>query len=301
MASTQPRASRNRNHNGNRGRRGPQARDRAAPEGVRLQKVLAEAGVAARRKCEQLIEEGRVRVNGEVKRELPLFVDPAGDRIEVDGEAIARPPTRAGTGKVRHRYLMLHKPKNVVSTTEDPEGRPTVLDLVHTAGDRLYPVGRLDADSTGFILLTDDGELTQGLTHPSREVPKKYVVSVRGKVSAEDVERLRKGLILAKRRGGGGRKASVEGVRKIKEETDRQRGDRTLLEVTLIEGQNREIRRVMARLGYKVRRLKRMAIGPVKMKGVGPGEYRPLTSGEVRALKRAAGLTGEDPAAASRP
>ena len=171
-----------------------------APPGVRLQKVLAEAGVAARRKCETLIEEGRVRVNGEAVRTLPVFVDPAHDRIEVDGEPIARPRKPRKRAWANHRYLMLHKPKHVVSTTDDPEDRPTVLDLVDTAGDRLYPVGRLDAESTGFILLTDDGELTQGLTHPSHEVPKKYVVSVRGKVTPEDVDKLRKGLILADRR-----------------------------------------------------------------------------------------------------
>lgn len=262
-----------------------------APPGVRLQKVLAEAGVAARRKCETLIEEGRVRVNGEAVRTLPVFVDPAHDRIEVDGEPIARPRKPRKRAWANHRYLMLHKPKHVVSTTDDPEDRPTVLDLVDTAGDRLYPVGRLDAESTGFILLTDDGELTQGLTHPSHEVPKKYVVSVRGKVTPEDVDKLRKGLILAdRRRPAAGKKVAAEHVRKIREETDRQRGDRTLLEITLIEGQNREIRRVMARLGYKVRRLKRIAIGPVRMKGVGPGAYRPLTGREIAALRRAAGL-----------
>ena len=258
---------------------------------VRLQKVLAEAGIAARRKCEALITDGRVKVNGEVVRDLPVFVDPLTDRVEVDGEPIARPRKPKKRAWATHRYLMVHKPGKVVSTTDDPEGRPTVLDLVQTAGDRLYPVGRLDADSTGFILLTDDGELTHRLTHPSYEVPKKYLVSVRGKVAPEDVEKLRKGLILADvRKSDKGRKASMESVRKIKEETDRQRGDRTLLEVTLIEGQNREVRRLMARLGYKVRRLKRLAIGPVRMKGVGPGEYRPLTSREIAALRKAAGL-----------
>ena len=263
---------------------------------VRLQKVMAAAGVAARRKCEELIVAGRVRVNGAVVTELPVFVDPAADKIDVDGEPIARPKRQTRWASAGHTYLMLHKPKRVVSTTDDPEGRATLLDLIDpglAARARLYPVGRLDAESTGLILLTDDGELTHRLTHPRFEVPKRYLVSVRGRVEGEDVEKLRKGLILAdRRRQGSGKKASMEGVRKVREETDRQRGDRTLLEVTLIEGQNREVRRLMARLGYKVRRLKRLAIGPLRMRGVGEGEYRPLTPKELGMLRKAVGLHG---------
>lgn len=282
-----------------------------AERGPRLQKVMAELGVASRRDCETLIEEGRVSVNGEVVNALPAWVDPGRDVIEVDGQRINRPNQRKGWsagGPVRHTYLMVHKPRNVISTNDDPEGRKRVIDLVDAElpGDpRLYPVGRLDADSTGLILLTDDGELANRLTHPRYEVTKGYEVSVRGRVSEDDLERLRKGLYLATRkapktstpagrgprtRDAAAKKAAVEQVRITGRQTDRERGDRTLLHITLREGQNREIRRLMARLGFKVRRLKRVAIGPLKLKGVAVGGWRMLTNTEVAMLKKAAGL-----------
>jgi pseudouridine synthase len=184
---------------------------------------------------------------------------------------------------------MLNKPRGVISTTDDPEGRPTVLDLVpkkHFRGGRVYPVGRLDAESTGLILLTNDGELANRLTHPRYQVAKQYVVSLRGHVTAEDLEKLRRGLYLARERRPA-RKATVAQVRILKHEQDRQRGDRTHLAVSLREGQNRELRRMLERLGHKVRRLERVALGPLRLKGLARRQCRSLTPAEVRGLLKA--------------
>ncbi|MEX0654556.1 MAG: pseudouridine synthase [Phycisphaeraceae bacterium] len=273
---------------------------RDADRGIRLQKAMAEAGVASRRDCEALVEAGRVRVNGQPVRALPAWVDPAHDRIDVDGQELPR-PRKAGRRTARHAYVMLHKPRHVISTTDDPEQRDTVLDLVKLPGRaRLFPVGRLDADSTGLILLTDDGELANRLTHPRYGVTKQYRVSVRGKLDQTDLARLRKGLVLApadaSKPGSAARakRASVEKVSILGYERDRTRGDRTTLGITLREGQNREIRRLLARLGYKVRRLKRLAIGPLQLKGLAAGQWRTLDAAEVQALYREAGLSTKD-------
>ncbi len=267
--------------------------------GARLQKVLAEAGVASRRDCEALIEAGRVRVNGQVVKTLPAWVDAAQDRLEVDGEPVAKSrAARSGKKTAGKHYVLLHKPRKVVSTVEDEPGkdRTTVADLVDMPGAaRLYPVGRLDADSTGLILMTDDGELTHRLTHPRFGITKRYLVSVKGKLDPRDLERLTKGLVLADRKAldkhgpaaNAGKRASFERVRIIAHETDRTRGDRTTLSVTLSEGQNREIRRLLARLGFKVRKLKRTALGPLQLKGLAPGQWRPLTPAEVKSLRKA--------------
>ncbi|QDU70806.1 pseudouridine synthase [Mucisphaera calidilacus] len=272
---------------------------RDSSHGVRLQKAMSRAGVASRRDCEALIEQGRVSVNGEVVRALPVWVDPQTDRIVVDGELLAKPrkgPKRAVVG-FGHTYVMLHKPRGVISTTDDPQGRRRVTDLIDPGlARRVYPVGRLDADSTGLILLTDDGELTNRLTHPSYGVSKRYIVSVRGRLEEEDLEKLRKGLYLADRKvkpgagGPAGKRASVDEVVIIRHEVDRTRGDRTLLGITLSEGQNREIRRLMARVGLKVRKLKRVGIGPLRLKGLSVGHWRPLTRMEIHKLYRDVGL-----------
>jgi pseudouridine synthase len=262
-----------------------------------LQKVMADVGVASRRDCEQLIADGRVRVNGEPVTRLPAWVDPMQDRIEVDGVAIARPGRRASEPK--KTYVMVHKPRSVISTNDDPEGRVRVIDLVRLPGEpRLYPVGRLDADSTGLILLTNDGELANRLTHPRYGVSKEYRVSVAGRLTEEDVKKLRDGLYLAHRSGPEDKtpkvkKAAMERVRMLGYDVDRARGDRTLLSVTLQEGQNREIRRLLARLGLKVRKLKRVAIGPLRLSKLAVGEWRLLTSVELKMLQKAAGLGGK--------
>ena len=305
--------------------------------GVRLQKAMAEAGFASRRACEELIEAGRVTVNGERVAQLPAWVDPSQDQIEVDGQALPRPRKVSPAPGKRQRasttqtllpgskaYILVNKPRGVFSTNDDPAGRKRVIDLIDpglAAKLRLYPVGRLDADSTGMILLTNDGELTHRLTHPSFEVPKEYRVTVKGRVGEDDLERLKKGIYLATPKSIaqtkaaesaghgsdesgtaeqgppqsssaplGAKKAAVESVRILRTQTDRTHGDKTLLAITLREGQNREIRRILARLGFKVTKLKRVAVGPVKMKTLKSGNWRLLTTPEVRQLRRAAGL-----------
>jgi len=271
-----------------------------ASRGERLQKVLANAGVASRRDAEKLITDGRVTVNGMPVTTLPAWVDPMRDRVEVDGQPIRRPRRGRGLTGADKLYIALNKPRRAISTTSDELGRVTVLDYIDLPehmDKRLYPVGRLDADSTGLMLLTNDGELANRLTHPRYEVPKQYVVSVRGTLSEEDVQKLREGIYLAQRRSrstgrrtGEAKKAAMASVKLLGHTTDRRAGDRTQLEVTLREGQNREIRRMLARLGYKVRRLQRIAIGPLKLKGLSVGQWRMLQPAEVAALYRVVGL-----------
>lgn len=274
----------------------PRTEYQDASRGIRLQKAMAEAGVASRRDCEAIIEEGRVRVNGDVVDTLPAWVDPRADLIEVDGRRVNHPSPRKGGG-LKHTYLMVYKPRGVISTNDDPEGRKRVIDLIDAPlKARLFPVGRLDADSTGLILLTDDGELANRLTHPRFEVTKQYHVSVKGRIAEGDLDRLRRGLFLTERRPGKpqtAKKAAMEQVRIVSHEVDRTRGDRTTLAITLREGQNREIRRLLARVGIKVRRLKRTAIGPLKLKGIAIGQWRPLTVTEVGMLRKAAHHSGE--------
>ncbi len=244
--------------------------------GVRLQKAMADAGVGSRRTCEQLIDDGRVAVNGCPVTELPVWVDPAEDKITVDGRLVPRQKRRRS-----HTYLMVHKPRGVICTNHDPEGRKRVIDLVPHA-ERLFCVGRLDADSTGLVLLTNDGELTQQLTHPSHEVPKTYHVTIKGRLEGEDVDKLTEGIYLADPAGRTARaRASLVKV------LDRHH-DRSRLEITLREGRNREIRRMLVRLGHPVKKLKRIAIADLPLKGVAPGQWRPLTRPEIAKLRAAA-------------
>lgn len=281
-----------------------------AKRGIRLQKALAEAGVASRRACEELIAAGRVAVNGQPVTGLPAWVDPSRDEITVDGQLVAR-PRRTPSGRSASRMvLMVNKPRRVISTNDDPEGRTTVLEMIDpsviaAAGGRLYPVGRLDADSMGMMLMTNDGELANHLTHPRYGVTKQYQVTIGGRIGEEDLRRLRKGLLLATPKAirraqetapqtPAVKRAAMDQVRILRHETDRSRGDRTILSVTLKEGQNREIRRLLARVGFKVRKLERMAIGPVRLKGVARGSYRLLTAAEARALRQAASHTDQE-------
>jgi pseudouridine synthase len=263
-------------------------------EGERLQKVLADAGVASRRDCELAIRAGRVRVNGRRVTTLPCLVVADRDLIEVDGEVIdtrRRSAVREG-GRL---YLMLNKPRGVISTARDPGGRPNVVAMVQPAvpaGQRVYPVGRLDADSTGLVLLTNDGELAHRLAHPRHGVAKEYRVSVQGSLSTEALARLSKGLYLADSNepDRAAKRAHLERVRVLKQVRDRRRGDLALVAVTLREGQNREIRRLFARVGVKVRRLERVGLGPLRLAGLASGRYRHLKADEVAALYRAVEL-----------
>ncbi|HUU43156.1 MAG TPA: pseudouridine synthase [Planctomycetota bacterium] len=239
----------------------------------RLHKVLASAGAGSRRECEQFIVAGRVTVDGEVVRELGSKVDPDVSEICLDFEVV-KVPTRV--------YYMVNKPRGVISTTRDDMGRPGVVDLVPGTPRRVYPVGRLDADSVGLVLLTNDGELAQTLTHPSFEIRKTYEVRARGSVSDDTLEQLRKGVWLSDGR------ARVEGA-----SIRSRRRTVTDLVISLHEGKNREIRRVMARVGHPVLELKRTSIGTLELGTLKEGRSRKLTAPEVQALKRLAGQAAE--------
>ena len=232
-------------------------------EGERLQKVLARAGIASRRASEDLISAGRVSVNGETAR-LGQRVDPDRDRVEVDGVPVAIQP-----GLV---YYLLNKPRGVVSTASDPEGRPTVTSLV-PAEPRVHPVGRLDADSEGLLLLTNDGELTHRLTHPSFGVEKEYLVSVAGDPSPGAIRRLRDGVELDDGMTAPAKVSQVEP---------------SMLKIVIHEGRKRQVRRMCQAVGNPVIRLVRTRIGPVADRGLAPGEWRTLSTAEVRDLERAA-------------
>ncbi|RMG04663.1 MAG: rRNA pseudouridine synthase [Planctomycetota bacterium] len=239
--------------------------------GERLQKVLAAAGVGSRRQCEELITTGRVEVDGKVVTKLGTKVDPTRQKIRVDGVPVKQP---------RRVYYMVNKPDGVVCTTRDPSGRPRVIDMVPADRHRLYTIGRLDLHSEGLILVTNDGELTQRLTHPRFGVPKTYVVQVAGTPDREVLAKLKRGIHLAE----GVARASRVRVRKRHKQS-------TILELELCEGKNREIRRMLARIGHKVMRLKRIAVGPVRLGRLAVGHWRPLSAEEIAALRAAAGLT----------
>jgi len=288
-ARTSSSSSRGSSHpSGKRRRKRPAHSYADKSRGERLQKVLAEAGVDSRRHCEEIIFEGRVRVNDEVVRELPAWVDPAQDRVFLDGRLVTRPRRRKSTGAILHHYVLLNKPKHAVCTNRDPEGRPRAIDLVELPDHpRLFCVGRLDADSTGLLLLTTDGELANRLTHPRYEVHKTYEVVIKGALDAEGVAELERGIYLAdKKRGRAGRTAPVR-LRFLKRDRER-----THLIMELREGRNRQIRRMMARLNHPVKKLKRIQLGPLKLKGLAVGEWRLLSGKEKQMLRRAAGMGG---------
>ncbi len=226
---------------------------------------MAHAGVASRRKSERIIEQGRVTVNGRVVTELGTKVDPDRDEIRVDGREIEV--------KERHAYVLLHKPEDVLSVMRDRRGRRDLGDLVDVPR-RLYPVGRLDADSEGLILLTDDGELANYLTHPRYEHEKEYLVLVNGHPSKKTLEAWRRGVMLD---GSPTAPAEVEVLRRERQSA--------LLRIVMREGRKRQIRRVAALLGHPVRRLKRVRLGPLALGPLEPGQWRYLTAQEVHALK----------------
>ena len=259
---------------------------------------MAEAGIGARRDCEDLITAGRVKVNGRVVTTLPCFVEPERDVVELDGEVIELPVTASGEGaepaKARAlTYVLVNKPKGVITTTSDPEGRRNVLDLLPPTirrEERLFPVGRLDGDSTGLLLITNDGDLAYQLTHPKFGITKEYRVLCAGLATEEQLGKLRGGMYLITPDADGtktSRRASMESVRILKRFVDRARGDRTLLSVKLREGQNREIRRMLARVGLKVRELERVAIGPLRAGELKPGQSKLLGKKDVERLRAA--------------
>lgn len=231
---------------------------------MRLQKYMAQCGVAARRKCEAIIAEGRVAVNGVVISEMGAQVQP-GDIVTVDGAQIS-PETEK-------YYILYHKPIGEVSTANDPQGRATVLDRFADFPARLYPVGRLDFDSEGLLLLTNDGELAQQMLHPSKEVEKTYLVRVHGAVSIDEIRTLRQGVVLD------GRPTAHAQVRTI-----RETAVETVLLVTIHEGRNRQVRRMFAAVDKTVLMLRRVQFGPLQLGGLKRGQWRQLTAEEIRQL-----------------
>lgn len=236
---------------------------------VRLQKILAAAGIDSRRRCEELILGGSVRVNGEVIHTLPAFADPEKDDIRIDGHRIR------AEEKV---YFLLNKPTNVICTSRDPQGRPKAVDLA-PCKERVFCVGRLDADTTGLILLTNDAELANRLTHPRYELPKAYEVVVRGRMEGDDIEKLKKGVWLAE---GKTENAAIRVLRRTNLETT--------LEISIRQGLNRQLRRSFARLGYKVKRLRRTRIGDIELKGIPSGQCKKLSGVQLAYLRRVTGL-----------
>ena len=260
------------------------------PAGERLQKVLAHAGIASRRAAEDLILAGRVTVDGVVVTELGTRVDPARARIAVDGQPLGAPAPATEA----HVTYLLNKPASVVSTAEDPQGRPTVVSLVPPE-PRVYPVGRLDADTEGLLLLSNDGDLTYRLTHPRYAVDKEYEALVRGYVTQESLRRLREGVLLANDPRPTA-PAQVEQLARV--------GENTLLRFVIHEGRNRQIRRMVQAVGGGVLQLRRVRMGPITLGDLPVGQWRVLTEAELAALDQAAGepvpLALEQPAPASK-
>ena len=235
----------------------------------RLQKIIAAAGIASRRKAEELIAAGRVTLNGAVVTEQGTKADPAQDKITIDGKPLA--------AKESLQYLALYKPKGYVTTVADPEGRPTVMDLIKEISTRLYPVGRLDYGSEGLLLMTNDGALAQKLTKAGSHVPKTYLVKISGKPAAADIACLRAGVTI-ELDDGRRVKTSPASIQLV------ENAPNPWYEVTLIEGRNRQIRRMFAVVGFQVEKIKRTKIGPLKL-DLEPGKFRALTVREVAQLK----------------
>ncbi|HVJ09598.1 MAG TPA: pseudouridine synthase [Acidisarcina sp.] len=241
----------------------------------RLQKILAAAGIASRRKSEELITSGRVRVNGQIVTELGSKADPDQDHIRVDGKLLQ--------GSEKHRYYMLNKPKGFVTTVSDPENRPTIMKFFERAGARVYPVGRLDYQSEGLLLVTNDGELANRLTKASSKVEKTYLVKISGKPSESELNQLRGGIMIDR-----GRKDSHEGrvltqpasIRLVRD------AENPWYEVILTEGRNRQIRKLFEEIGHFVEKIRRVGYGPLVL-DVPPGEIRELSEDEVLSLQRA--------------
>jgi 23S rRNA pseudouridine2605 synthase len=242
----------------------------------RLQKIIAAAGIASRRKAEELITTGQVSVNGHIVTELGTKADPAIDHIKVGNRLLK--------GAQRQVHILLHKPKGYVTTVSDPEGRPTVMELVRNIGERVYPVGRLDYASEGLLLLTNDGELAQKLMHASSNVPKTYLVKVSGVPEPGAVDQLRQGVMIPEGRNPHDKKRVRTAPAKIRSFRE---GDNPWFEVTLIEGRNRQIRKMFKAIGHDVEKIKRVEYGPLQL-DVESGKYRSLTDKEVSLLRAAA-------------
>jgi pseudouridine synthase len=248
---------------------------------IRLQKILSTAGVASRRAAEALIAQGRVMVNGRTVTELGTKADPARDEIKVDGRRLKAPAGR--------RYILLYKPRGYITTRSDPQRRPTVLDLLTRGGVReyVYPVGRLDYDSEGLLLLTSDGDLAARLTHPRHGVEREYRVRVRGVPEGRLIERLARGVTVEGRR-------TAPATIALEKVIEAESGPQAVLSIVIREGRNRQVRHMCDAIGHPVVRLRRVRIGPITDDRIRPGEFRDLEAREVAALKRLEGDEGKE-------
>jgi 23S rRNA pseudouridine2605 synthase len=249
---------------------------------VRLQKIIAGTGLASRRKAEALIAAGRVMVNGKTVTELGTKIDPTRDHVKVDGKHLSAPQPFV--------YLMLHKPKNVVSTLDDPGGRTTVKDYMRGVSVRVFPVGRLDFDSEGLMLLTNNGELAQAMLHPRYHVPKTYLIKVKGVLTDEDIRNLEQGVRLEDGMTG---PAQVKKVRKVEANS--------WVEITIREGRKHQVKRMLESVGHRVIKLLRIRMGSLSLGDLQPGEFRFLTDREANTLRqlveeRVASVEGSPPA-----
>lgn len=271
------------------------AHDPYAPEGVRLQKVLAAAGVASRRVSEQYITEGRVRVNGETVKELGRRIDPETDHVEVNGVAVQLDTTK--------RYVVLNKPVGVVSTMSDERGRPDLTQYTKDYEERLFNVGRLDAETSGLLILTNDGDLAHVLAHPSFGVTKTYIAKVNGKVTAQVIQKLTRGVELDDG------VIAADKARLLDTRTAPNGDESSMVEITLHSGKNRIVRRMLAAVGHPVQALVRRQFGPVNLGTLRSGQTRDLTKvelGELLTISRQSQLQNgpdadSEPAAASEP
>ena len=236
----------------------------------RLQKFLAEAGIASRRKAEELIAAGRVKVNGKIVTEQGVKINPQKDKVEFDNRLIA---VRAE----KKVYIMLHKPEGYVTTAKEQFGRPAVLDLIHGVQERIFPVGRLDYDTSGLLLLTNDGDLTYRLTHPSHDVEKTYLAKVYGVPDEADLQKFRRGVTVD------GRKTSPAKIRILERDKDLRF---SMVEITIHEGRNRQVRKMCEAIKHPVAQLKRVATGELQLGDLPKGKYRHLTEREIKYLKK---------------
>lgn len=234
---------------------------------IRLQKYLAQAGIASRRKAEELILKGEIKVNGKVITELGFQIDEKEDVVEHKGRRVKT--------QLEYTYIMLHKPRGYVTTVKDQFDRPTVLDLLKGVKTRVVPVGRLDYDTSGLLLLTNDGELTYTLTHPKHHIPKTYIATVKGVPKEEELDRLREGIRIENY------VTSPAEVRNIE-----KTGTTSKIEITIHEGKNRQVRKMFDKIGYPVKKLKRISIGNIKLRNLPVGEFRPLLHDEVNYLTK---------------
>jgi pseudouridine synthase len=254
----------------------------------RLQKILSTAGIASRRAAEDLIREGRVTLNGRTVTALGTKADPSSDEIRVDGRRVKT--------AARRRYILLYKPRGYITTRSDPQHRPTVIDLLTKGGvrDYVYPVGRLDYDSEGLLILTSDGDLAARLTHPRHGVAREYQVRVRGVPDRHALDRLARGIRLE------GRRTAPAGVTLEKVLEEEEGGTQALLSFVIHEGRNRQVRDMCDAVGHPVVRLKRVRIGPISDDRIRPGEFRDLTQQEIAQLKRAGDRVTEGPTRTER-